>query len=226
MLRVPRSLGAAILLAISAAGIMNAPRLNAATGAGGRGTPGRGSAEAPSDTAVFAGGCFWGIEAVFEHLKGVTSAVSGYTGGSVASPSYEEVSSGNSGHAESVQVVYDPKRITYAQLLKVFFTVAHDPTQRNRQGPDVGTQYRSAVFYRDTAQQRAATAYVAELGQAKAYPRPIVTEIVPLRTFYPAEDYHQNYMAHHPKSPYIVYNDLPKVKRLEKEFPTWYRDNK
>jgi peptide-methionine (S)-S-oxide reductase len=173
---------------------------------------------------VFAGGCFWGIEGVFEHLKGVTSAVSGYAGGSVVTPSYEQVSSGTSGHAESVRVVYDPAKITYAQLLQVFFTVAHDPTQHNRQGPDVGTQYRSVVFYRDTVQQHAATAYLAELGRAKVYARPIVTEIVPLRAFYPAEEYHQNYMVHHPKAPYIVYNDLPKIKRLRQEFPAWYRE--
>lgn len=177
-----------------------------------------------SDTAVFAGGCFWGIEAVFEHLKGVTSAMSGYAGGSKVAPSYEQVSSGLTGHAESVQVVYDPAQITYTQLLQVFFTVAHDPTQRDRQGPDVGSQYRSAVFYRDTAQQRTAKAYVAQLGRAKVYDRPIVTEITPLHAFYPAEEYHQNYMAQHPTSSYIVINDAPKVKRLLREFPDWYRE--
>jgi peptide-methionine (S)-S-oxide reductase len=173
---------------------------------------------------VFAGGCFWGIEGVFEHLKGVQSAVAGYAGGALAGPSYEEVSSGTTGHAESVQVVYDPSQISYAQLLQVFFTVAHDPTQLDRQGPDVGTQYRSVVFYRDSAQQRAAEAYVAELGRAKLYPRPIVTEVVLLRAFYPAEAYHQHYMELHPTASYIVYNDAPKVERLRREFPAWYQE--
>jgi peptide-methionine (S)-S-oxide reductase len=176
------------------------------------------------DTAVFAGGCFWGIEGVFRHVKGVSSAVSGFAGGTMTSPSYEDVSSGATGHAESVQVVYDPGAITYAQLLQVFFTVAHDPTQLNRQGPDVGTQYRSAVFYRNAAQQKAAESYVAQLAQARTYPKPIVTQIVPLAAFYPAEAYHQNYMALHPDQPYIVYNDAPKVVRLKQEFPALYRE--
>jgi peptide-methionine (S)-S-oxide reductase len=181
-------------------------------------------ASVTADTAVFAGGCFWGVEAVFRHLKGVTSAVSGYAGGTMAGPSYDEVSSGATGHAESVQVIYDPARISYAQLLQVFFTVAHDPTQLNRQGPDDGTQYRSAVFYRSAEQKRAAESYVIELGRAKAYPRPIVTQIAALAAFYPAESYHQNYLALHPTQPYIVYNDLPKVERLRKEFPALYRE--
>ena len=179
---------------------------------------------ASEDTAVFAGGCFWGIEAVFEHLNGVKSATSGYAGGSVASPSYEEVSSGATGHAESVQVVYDPSQITYGQLLEVFFSVAHDPTQLNRQGPDVGTQYRSAIFYRTDAQKRAAEAYIAQLTQAKVIRRPIVTQVVPLRAFYPAEAYHQDYMAHHPDQPYIVINDAPKVEHLRRQFPALYRE--
>jgi peptide-methionine (S)-S-oxide reductase len=175
-------------------------------------------------TAVFAGGCFWGIEAVFRHVKGVKSAMSGFAGGSVASPSYEQVSTGTTGHAESVKVVYDPSQVSYEQLLRVFFTVAHDPTQLNRQGPDVGTQYRSAVFYTDADQQRAAEAFVAKLRESKAFPRPIVTEIVPLKAFYPAEDYHQDYMAHHPDQPYIVINDAPKVEHLQREFPELYRE--
>lgn len=174
------------------------------------------------DTAVFAGGCFWGIEGVFEHLKGVTSAVAGYTGGTAVNPSYEEVSSGETGHAESVQVIYDPAKITYAQLLQVFFTVAHDPTELNRQGPDEGTQYRSMVLYRNAGQQQAAQSYVAELAQKKAYRAPIVTQIVPFKVFYPAEAYHQHYMALHPDAPYIVYNDAPKVERLKRAFPAWY----
>jgi peptide-methionine (S)-S-oxide reductase len=172
--------------------------------------------------AVFAGGCFWGIEAVFEHLRGVKSAESGYAGGSSASPTYDEVSSGETGHAEAVRVVYDPSQITYAQLLQVFFSVAHDPTQLNRQGPDVGTQYRSAIFYGDAEQKRAAEAYVAQLTAAKTFPRPIVTQIAPLREFNRAEDYHQDYMAHNPYSPYIIINDAPKVANLRKQFSGMY----
>lgn len=175
------------------------------------------------DTADFAGGCFWGVEGVFEHVKGVVSATAGYAGGSVESPTYEEVSSGATGHAESVQVIYDPAVITYADLLQVFFRVATDPTQLNRQGPDVGTQYRSAVFYRSSAQQHAAESYVAELERAKVYSAPIVTQIVPLKAFYPAENYHQHYMALNPDSPYIRYNDAPKLVALQKEFPAWYK---
>jgi peptide-methionine (S)-S-oxide reductase len=183
-------------------------------------TPSRPPAEA---TAVFAGGCFWGVEGVFEHVRGIKSATSGYAGGTVASPSYEDVSSGSTGHAESVRVVFDPTQVSYKQLLAVFFGVAHDPTQRNRQGPDVGTQYRSIVFYLDDQQKREAEAYVAELTAKKVYPRPIVTEIVPLRAFYPAEDYHQGYMQRHPYTPYIVFNDAPKLVRLERQFPDLYR---
>ena len=165
---------------------------------------------ASTDTAVFAGGCFWGVEAVFEHLNGVSTAISGYAGGKVRSPSYEEVSTGTTGHAESVLVVYDPSRISYDQLLQVFFAVAHDPTQLDRQGPDVGTQYRSVVFYRSDAQRDAARRYIAKLEAAKAYGRPIVTEVVPLNSFNEAEAYHQDYLAHHPHQPYIVINDAPK----------------
>lgn len=175
------------------------------------------------DTAVFAGGCFWGIEAVFEHLKGVQSAVSGYTGGTTRSPSYEEVSTGETGHAESVRVVYDPSVISYGQLLQVFFSVAHDPTELNYQGPDHGTQYRSAIFYRTKEQQAAAQSYVKQLTASKTFSKPIVTQIVPLATFYPAEDYHQDYMVHHPTQPYIVYNDAPKVEHLKTQFPQLYR---
>jgi peptide-methionine (S)-S-oxide reductase len=183
-------------------------------------------AETPvsADTAVFAGGCFWGIEGVFEHLKGVKSAVAGYAGGTTVAPSYEQVSTGTTGHAESVQVIYDPTIITYAQLLQVFFTVAHDPTELNRQGPDEGTQYRSMVFHRNAAQQHAVESFVAELGRSKMYSGSIVTQIVPLKAFYPAEAYHQHYMALHPSAPYIVYNDAPKVERLRREFPAWYTE--
>ena len=175
------------------------------------------------DTAVFAGGCFWGIEAVFEHVKGVQSAVSGYAGGHTASPSYEDVSSGSSGHAEAVRVIYDPSVVSYGQLLQVFFSVAHDPTQLNRQGPDHGTQYRSAIFFRNADQQRAADAYVKQLTAAKIFRAPIVTQIVPLTTFNLAESYHQDYMAHHPDQPYIVYNDAPKVEHLKQQFPSLYQ---
>lgn len=173
-------------------------------------------------TAVFAGGCFWGIQAVFEHVKGVKSAISGYAGGNVASPSYEEVSSGSTGHAESVRVVYDPSQVTYGQLLRVFFSVAHDPTQLNRQGPDVGTQYRSAVFYTSDSQKRIAAAYIDQLTRAKAFNRPIVTEVSALKGFNVAEDYHQDYARVHPYDPYIMINDAPKVKNLRRDLASLY----
>jgi len=176
-----------------------------------------------SERVVLAGGCFWGIQAVFEHVRGVTRATAGYSGGSVASPSYEEVSSGETGHAESVEVVYDPSKVSFGQLLKVFFSVAHDPTQLNRQGPDEGIQYRSAIFYETPDQQRIAQAYVDQLTQAKVFSRPIVTQIVPFKAFFPAENYHQDYAVHHPDNPYIMINDLPKVANLKKEFPNLYR---
>lgn len=185
----------------------------------------RAAAATADQTAVFAGGCFWGIEAVFEHLKGVKSAVSGYAGGSSSAPSYDEVSSGRTGHAEAVQVVYDPSVISYETLLHVFFSVAHDPTELNRQGPDVGTQYRSAIFYRDDDQKQTAEAYIRQLTTAKAFDRPIVTEVAPLRAFYPAEEYHQNYMARHPNSMYIVINDAPKVEHLRRQFPALYQES-
>lgn len=178
----------------------------------------------PPATAVFAGGCFWGIEGVFEHVKGVASATAGYAGGSVVSPSYEQVSSGATGHAESVRVTYDPSQVTYEQLLEVFFSVAHDPTQLNRQGPDAGTQYRSIVFYGDTMQRRGAQAYVAELTRKHVFATPIVTQIVPLTAFYEAEAYHQHYMMRHPNARYIVYNDAPKVANLRRQFPALYRE--
>jgi peptide-methionine (S)-S-oxide reductase len=176
------------------------------------------------DTAVFAGGCFWGVEGVFEHVQGVVSATAGYAGGTVQSPSYEEVSSGDTGHAESVQVVYDPAKVSYGQLLQVFFSVAHDPTELNRQGPDVGTQYRSAIFYRNSGQEKAAQAYVAQLERAKAFKARIVTQIAPLASFNRAEDYHQHYMQLHPDAAYIAYNDAPKLVALKKEFPSLWRD--
>ena len=176
-------------------------------------------------TAVFAGGCFWGVEAVFRHMKGVTSAVSGYAGGVAKTADYESVGSGTTGHAESVKVTYDPAKVSYGQLLTVFFSVAHDPTQLNRQGPDHGTQYRSAIFTASDEQKRVAQAYVAQLDRANVFGRPIVTEIVALPAFYPAEAYHQNYLALHPTQPYIVFNDLPKLANLKTQFPGLYVAN-
>lgn len=174
------------------------------------------------ETVVVAGGCFWGIQAVFQHVKGVTSATSGYSGGTVKDPDYEQVSSGETGHAESVEIVYDPSKITLGQLLKVFFSVAHDPTELNRQGPDTGTQYRSIIFFTNADQQRIAQAYVQQLDQAKVFSSPIVTQIVPFKGFYRAEDYHQNYATEHPENPYIAMFDLPKVKNLQQQFPSLY----
>jgi peptide-methionine (S)-S-oxide reductase len=176
-----------------------------------------------AETVVLAGGCFWGIQAVFEHVKGVSRVTAGYSGGSAGTAEYETVSTGNTGHAESVQIVYDPAQISYGQLLKVYFSVAHDPTQRNRQGPDEGTQYRSAVFYANNDQKRIAEAYIDQLNKAKVYPRPIVTQVVALRAFYPAEGYHQDYAVHHPNDPYIRINDLPKVDHLREKLPELYK---
>ncbi len=173
-------------------------------------------------TAVISGGCFWGIQAVFQHVKGVVSATSGYSGGAANTAKYELVSDGDTGHAESVKIVYDPSQITYGQLLRVFFSVAHDPTELNRQGPDTGTQYRSSIFYGSDEQKRIAEAYIAQLDKAKVYSSPIVTQVVALKAFYPAEPYHQDYAAHHPDNPYIVYNDAPKVAHLRQEFPDLY----
>jgi peptide-methionine (S)-S-oxide reductase len=172
--------------------------------------------------AVFAGGCFWGIQAVFQHVKGVKRATSGYSGGAAQTAHYELVSEGDTGHAESVQVVYDPSQITYGQLLKVFFAVAHDPTELNRQGPDTGTQYRSAVFYANDEQKRIAAAYIEQLNQAKVFDRAIVTQVVALNAFYRAEGYHQDYAIKHPDNPYIVGNDLPKVENLRRQLPGLY----
>jgi peptide-methionine (S)-S-oxide reductase len=175
-------------------------------------------------TAVLAGGCFWGVQAVFEHLKGVTSVAAGYSGGHVESPGYEMVSSGLTGHAESVSVNFDPSQISYGQILMVYFSVAHDPTQLNRQGPDSGSQYRSAIFYSNEEQKRIAVAYVAQLDAAKVYPSRIVTQIAPIQAFYRAEEYHQDYLKGHTHEPYIVYNDLPKLEHLKKQFPELYRE--
>jgi len=173
--------------------------------------------------AVFAGGCFWGVEAVFRHVQGVVGVVSGYAGGSAATAEYERVSSGTTGHAEAVEVIFDPRQISYGKLLEIFFTVAHDPTQLNRQGPDIGTQYRSAIFFVDEAQRQTAQGFIERLTRTSAFPAPIVTEVVPLVAFYPAEAYHQDYLAHHLTQPYIVYHDLPKLERLKERFRALYR---
>ena len=179
---------------------------------------------AGKEKTVFAGGCFWGIQAVFQHVTGVISATSGYSGGNSKTADYELVSTGETGHAESVEVIYDPSQIIYGELLRIFFSVAHDPTQLNRQGPDEGTQYRSSIFYANDEQKKIAEAYIAQLDQAKVFPRPIVTKLVPLQAFYPAEAYHQNYAALHPNQPYIFFNDAPKVAHLKQEFPQLYTE--
>jgi peptide-methionine (S)-S-oxide reductase len=172
------------------------------------------------ETAVFAGGCFWGVEAVFERLKGVQDAVSGFSGGDKSTAHYETVSDGDTGHAESVKITYDPKQITYGELLKVFFSVAHDPTELNRQGPDTGTQYRSAIFYENEEQKKIAEGYIKQIEEARVFSKPIVTQVVPLKAFYPAEAYHQNFVARNPSYPYVFYNDLPKLGQLKKLYPT------
>lgn len=181
------------------------------------------AAKPQQETAVFAGGCFWGTQAVFEHVVGVQRVTAGYCGGTVDQPYYELVCSGSTGHAESVRVVYDPSQITYGQLLMVFFGVAHDPTQKNRQGPDVGTQYRSAIFYTSEEQKKIAAAYVAQLDAAKLFARPIATQVIAAPPFYNAEDYHQDYLVHHPDDSYIRAMDMPKLDLLKKEFPKLYR---
>ena len=175
------------------------------------------------ETAVLAGGCFWGVEAVFEHVKGVSDVRSGYSGGSTETARYEKVGTGATGHAESVKISYDPAQISYGQLLKVFFSVAHDPTELNRQGPDTGTQYRSAIFYANDEQKRIAQAYIEQLNRAKVFGRPIVTEVAALKSFNEAEAYHQDYLVNHPDEPYIVINDMPKVENLKKQLPGLYK---
>ena len=174
-------------------------------------------------TAVFAGGCFWGVDAVFKHVKGVSSVLSGYAGGNAGTAQYDTVSSGSTGHAESVKVTFDPAQVSYAQLLRIFFSVAHDPTELNRQGPDTGTQYRSAIFYANDEQKQVAQDYITQLDQAKVFSSRIVTEVTPLKGFYPAEQYHQNFLARNPTYPYIVFNDLPKLRALQKQFPAQYK---
>lgn len=177
----------------------------------------------PLQTAVLSGGCFWGMQAVFEHVKGVERVWAGYSGGQASTAHYEEVSTGTTGHAESVQIIFDPRAITYGEILRVFFSVAHDPTELDRQGPDVGTQYRSEIFYANAGQRRIALAYIAQLQRARVFPAPIVTRVDPLTGFYRAEGYHQDYLVHHPDQPYIVYNDIPKLVSLKRLLPAMYR---
>ena len=186
-------------------------------------TVGSGPTAPGLQTLVVAGGCFWGIEAVFEHIKGVTDAVSGYAGGTKGTAEYETVSTGTTGHAESVKITYDPAKVSLEKLLQVFFSVAHDPTQLNRQGPDVGPQYRSAIFFASEEQAKVARAYIDQLTKAKTFSKPIVTQVVKLDQFYPAEEYHQDFAEKNPTYPYIVYNDRPKVENLKREFPDLYR---
>jgi peptide-methionine (S)-S-oxide reductase len=178
------------------------------------------------ETAVFAGGCFWGTQSVFERVKGVLDTTAGYAGGSAATATYDQVSSETTGHAESVRVVFDPSQITYGQLLRIFFSVAHDPTQLNRQGPDVGASYRSVIFYTSEEQRKISQAYIAQLDAAKVFPKPIVTQVVPLKGFYDAESYHQDYALHNPGNPYILVCDRPKVEALKQQFPELFKDYK
>jgi peptide-methionine (S)-S-oxide reductase len=180
-------------------------------------------APGPAQTAVLSGGCFWGVQGVFEHVRGVQRVVAGYAGGERATAQYETVSSGDTGHAESVKITFDPAIISYGQILQIAFSVVHDPTQLNRQGPDVGTQYRSAIFYDDDTQKNIAQSYIAQLDRAHAFPRPIVTRVDALHGFYPAEDYHQDYLIHNPTQPYIALYDLPKIENFKKTFPELYR---
>jgi peptide-methionine (S)-S-oxide reductase len=182
--------------------------------------------EKKSETVVFAGGCFWGVQAVFDAIKGVSSSISGYAGGSKANAHYEIVSTGTTGHAESVEVTFDPSVVSFGQLLKIYFSVAHDPTELNRQGPDEGTQYRSEIFYTSDEQKHIAEAYIQQLTAAKVFRRPIVTKVAPLQAFYPAEDYHQNYVARNPHQPYVAYNDLPKLTNLRADFPEMCKGGK
>jgi peptide-methionine (S)-S-oxide reductase len=182
------------------------------------------AAQEASETAVLAGGCFWGVQAVFQHVKGVNQVLSGYSGGAKDTAQYETVSTGTTGHAESVQIKFDPRQISYGRILQIYFSVAHNPTELNRQGPDTGTQYRSAIFYADATQQKIAQAYIAQLDKAHAFKEPIVTKLTQLTAFYPAERYHQDYATLHPDNPYIYYNDLPKVENLKRLFPDLYLD--
>ena len=205
----------ALLLAVSA--LFGMPAL--------AGSPASAAKQAPAmQTAVLAGGCFWGVEAVFEHVRGVRNVVSGYAGGEKSTAHYETVGSGATGHAESVQITFDPAVVTYGEILRIFFSVAHDPTQLNRQGPDTGTQYRSAIFYTDDAQRNLARSYIGELNKSGKVPGEIVTRVDPLKGFYPAEGYHQDFIAKNPDNPYVVFNDLPKIRDLKRLYPEYYQE--
>lgn len=210
-----------LLVLLSASGLLACSVTSAQVPAYTGPTPAR--VEKGKQIAVLAGGCFWGVDGVFKHVKGVNNVISGFSGGSSFTAHYEVVSTGATGHAESVKITYDPSKVTYAQLLRVFFSVATDPTELNRQGPDTGTQYRSAIFYTSDEQKQIALDYIDQLNKAKVYSAPIVTQVVPFKAFYEAEEYHQNYLALHPDNPYIVYNDLPKLQHLKQEFPDLYK---
>jgi peptide-methionine (S)-S-oxide reductase len=224
-----RSIGITLVIALAFLGVSAALTRNAAGASTSIQPPTMDdtlSAQPGQQTAVVAGGCFWGIQLVFEHVKGVISATDGYSGGDAKTAQYETVSTGTTGHAESVKIVYDPSKITYGRLLQVFFSVAHDPTEFDRQGPDEGTQYRSVIFYADQDQQRIALAYIAQLDEQQAFKRKIVTQVVPLQAFYQAEAYHQDYATHNPGDMYIMMNDAPKLDSLRKSFPDLYVENR
>jgi peptide-methionine (S)-S-oxide reductase len=223
ILRIPAWFAAALALAMLGVVLLRSPLLGAEAPVI-IAPPAIDSAKSagPPQTAVLAGGCFWGVQGVFEHVRGVQKVVAGYAGGDRASAQYETVSSGGTGHAESVKIVFDPAEVSYGQLLQIAFSVVHDPTQLNRQGPDVGSQYRSAIFYADEEQKRIAEAYIAQLEKSHAFSRPIVTRVDPLKGFYPAEDYHQDYLYHNPNVPYIAMFDIPKVQNFKRTFPDLY----
>jgi peptide-methionine (S)-S-oxide reductase len=212
-LGVALAVSAPLVFAAEPAVVIPAPSYDVAKNAG------------PLQKAVFAGGCFWGVQGVYQHVKGVRNVVSGYAGGDRSTAEYEVVSTGRTGHAESVEITYDPKEVTYGELLQIFFSVVHDPTQLNRQGPDHGTQYRSAIFYGDEGQKKLALDYIAQLDKTKKFDGPIVTQVVPNKAFYPAESYHQDFLVNNPRHGYIVYNDLPKVRNLKQIFPQVWRDD-
>jgi len=217
--------GVAAALALTFAGALALRPLHAADGAVTVAAPTLDDPKAagPARTAVFSGGCFWGVQAVFEHTRGVRRVVAGYAGGDKSTADYESVSTGGTGHAESVQVSFDPMQVSYGELLRIFFSVAHDPTQLNRQGPDSGTQYRSEIFYLDERQQQIAAAYIAQVNQSRIFPRPIVTRVDPYKGFFAAEAYHQDFLTKNPQNPYIVYNDLPKIENFHRLLPEYYR---
>jgi len=226
--RTPRRLGvAALLVGLLLLGGLGLRSLPAAADSPALPAPAADepTGQAASETTVLAGGCFWGVQGVFQHVKGVTRAVSGYAGGEKDTAHYEMVGTGETGHAESVQITFDPRQITYGRILQIYFSVAHDPTELNHQGPDEGTQYRSTIFAANAEQAQVAKAYIAQLGQAHLFNAPIVTTIEQGRSFYPAEDYHQDFLTRNPDYPYIVYNDLPKIEELKRLFPDLYRPN-